>query len=566
MKLFHKTLIGLASLATLGSCTSEFEDINTNPNLIGEEDASAKYFLTELMVRPYIPARYAYWRANLIHTDRYAGHFTFGHSVSWWSDELGYSYNGAYTDAAWDHYNGQLSTLKQLIDFTKPGGAFENELTYSVVMILKSHYYQLFTDTFGQIPYSDLFKEGVTLPKFDSQKDIYKGIIADLDAAMATIGDNTTTGDALENLGDNDLIYGGDLQKWKRFANTLKLKMAMRALGADGDDFAQGAINEALAAPLLDEGESALIEKDLEISQWAYSTYGDVWYNFGGGSDWTVGRELVNYLRDNNDPRLDKYVKPSLGGEFTLNRPAADEDQEGYDLFPKRTAFIKSIFDEAGAEYTWDDQGDKILITMPEETNYIGQPVRLSGQMSSLAQFGFFARPSELVISQKNAGGEATPETIILSAESFFLQAEAIVKGMATGDATSMYQMGIKEAMRVWGVDDGSIDAFLSTESMAMLDGTKEENLEKIAIQRWIASYTDGYEAWAIVRDTGYPSSLAEGVSDYDIYGPGNITAGGYPQRLRYGSGLQTSNPDNYQAAVASQGPDLQETKLWWAK
>ena len=272
----------------------------------------------------------------------------------------------------------------------------------------------------------------------------------------------------------------------------------------------------------------------------------------------------MNYLRDNNDPRLKKYTKPSEGGEFTLNRPTAEEDQAGYDLFPKRTDFLKSVFDEAGAQYTWDDQGDQIVITMPEEVNYIGQPIRLNGHMSSLAQFGFFARPSEEVIRKKNTGGTATPETIILSAESFFLQAEAAVTG--GGNAQALYQTGIKEAMKVWGVDDGSIDAFLATEEIAMLNGTNEENLEKIAIQRWIANYTDGYEAWSIVRDSGYPSTLASGVSDYEIYGPGTITAGAYPSRLRYGSGLQTSNPDNYNTAVQRQGPDMQETKLWWAK
>ncbi|GGZ21249.1 hypothetical protein GCM10007049_12370 [Echinicola pacifica] len=566
MKIFHKTILGLSTLAVLGSCTGDFEEINTNPNLIGEEDASAKYFLTQMMISPYIPARYAYWRANIIHADRYAGHITFGHNVSWWSDDLSYKYDAAYTDATWDHYNGQLSTIKQLLDFTQPGGAFENELTYSVVQIIKSHYYQLFTDTFGMIPYSDLYKEDINLPKFDTQKEIYQGIIADLDAAMATIGDNTSTGDALEDLGDNDVIYGGDLQKWKRFANTLKLKIGLRAQGAEGDDFSQQVINEAMAAPLLAEGESALIPKDLEINQWDYSTYGDVWYNFGGGSDWTVSRELVNYLRDNNDPRLEKYTKPSQGGTFTLFRPAQAEDPEGYQLFPKRTAFLKSIFDEAGAEYTWLDNGSEVIVTMPEETNNIGQPVRLSSEMKPLVQFGFFSRPSELVIAQKNSGDAATPETVILSSESLFMQAEAILKGYGTGNAQALYQAGISEAMKLWGVDDASISTYLSSEDMALLNGTSEENLEKIAIQRWIAHYTDGYEAWSIVRDTGYPASLAAGVTDYDLYGPGTIAAGAYPQRMRYGSGVQTSNPDNYNQATSTQGADLQETKLWWSK
>ncbi|MEN8250278.1 MAG: SusD/RagB family nutrient-binding outer membrane lipoprotein, partial [Bacteroidota bacterium] len=119
---------------------------------------------------------------------------------------------------------------------------------------------------------------------------------------------------------------------------------------------------------------------------------------------------------------------------------------------------------------------------------------------------------------------------------------------------------------KVWGVDDGAADAFIAAEGMALLNGTQAENLEKIAIQRWIATYTDGYEAWAIVRKTGYPSTLAAGVSDNDIYAPGTITAGAYPQRMRYGSGAQAANPTNFDAAIARQGEDLQETILWFAK
>lgn len=570
MKILHKIFTVLLISVALGACTSDFEEENINPNLIVAEDASAKFFLTEAMLRPYLPNRFAYWRGNLIHADRYGGHFTFGHSRCWWSDGLGYQFNGGYTDATWGHFNGYLPTIKQVLDFTAPGGQFENELTHAVALIIKSHYYQLYTDTFGEIPYSDLFKEGIDLPKFDTQKEIYQGIIADLNTAMATIGDETSTGNVNEDLGSNDIIYGGDLQKWKRFANTLKLKVAMRANGAPDNDFSEAAIQEALGQPLLMEGESAVIEKDLEISQWQYATYGDIWYNFGDGSNWTVGRELVNFLRDNNDPRLEKYTQPSLGGDFTLQRPSASDDAEGYDLFPKRTAFIREVLDEAGAVYTWTeleaDGTETIEITMPEEENYVGQPVRLNGRMAGLAQYGFFSRPSEAVIQRKNQGGAATPETVLLSSDAFFLQAEAAVRGLTSGDAQALYQTGIRESMRLWEVSDGSIEEYIATQDMAMLNGSMEENLRKIAMQRWAAHYTDGYEAWAIVRDTGYPASLANGVDDYEIYDPGTIEQGDYPQRLRYGSNLQASNPSGFETALSRQGDNVQGTTLWWAE
>jgi hypothetical protein len=131
--------------------------------------------------------------------------------------------------------------------------------------------------------------------------------------------------------------------------------------------------------------------------------------------------------------------------------------------------------------------------------------------------------------------------------------------------AQTLYQEGIRQAMKLWGVGDGDIETYLSEEPYALLNGTMEENMAKIATQRWIMSYTDGFEAWAIVRDMGYPAELAQGVSDIDIFGFGDIN-GNYPQRLRYGNSASNKNPQNYSAALAVQGPDAQDTKLWWAK
>ena len=119
--------------------------------------------------------------------------------------------------------------------------------------------------------------------------------------------------------------------------------------------------------------------------------------------------------------------------------------------------------------------------------------------------------------------------------------------------------------MRIWNVDDAAIETFISTEDMALLNGSADENLEKISIQRWIAAYTDGSEAWAIVRDSGYPSELAAGVSDYDLYSAGTLN-GAYPQRMRYGTNAYNTNGPNTEAANAAQGPDMQGTTLWFAQ
>ena len=118
--------------------------------------------------------------------------------------------------------------------------------------------------------------------------------------------------------------------------------------------------------------------------------------------------------------------------------------------------------------------------------------------------------------------------------------------------------------MAIWGISGGDADAYITSQAIADISaGTMDEKLEKIAIQRWLASYTDGFEAWAVVRDTGYPSELAAGVSNQTIFALGTLN-GLYPQRLRYGSGAQ-ENP-NFNAALDAQGPDVQGTTLWFAQ
>lgn len=546
------------------SCTEDFVEINTNPNAITSSEASAAYFLPKAQYKLLSPDRYPYWRAQLIHADRYAGYFTFGFHNSWWSDELGYSFHGGYTGAAWGMYGGYFGTINTYLLLTQPGGDFENPLSHAVGLILKSFYYQQYTDVFGMVPYSEAGNPDILLPKFDSQKDIYKGILADLSSAMETIGDNTVTGDGVENIAENDLFFQGDLQKWKAFANSLRLRVALRALGAEGDDFAEGEINKALAESFMEEGDGAILKEDNVISEWNACSYGDIWHAFGAGGNWKVSQTMINFLRDNNDPRLSIYAKPAEGGTVTVTRPDQTEDPDGYAAFPARVAFILAVLDEAGVDYTYEDNDPDYSITMAEDTYYVGQPTRLSARVKALARYELFSDPSDYIIGTSKVDPNVAPEIAMSTAEVFFLRAEAAVRGYG-GDAEALFQSGIRASMVYWGVAEGDIDTYIAATDLAKLNGTEEENLGKIAVQRWIANYTDGFEGWATVRDSGYPTQLAAGVEDADIFGFGD-TDGAFPQRMQYGGGAYDTNGASVEAANAAQGPDKQDTKLWWAK
>lgn len=545
------------------SCTSDFDDINTKPDGFTQDELSAKYFLTSPQVNLFGTSRFAYWRGTLIHGDRFAGQFCFGHDQSWWSDELGYKYNGGYTDATWDWMAGAIGGIDNFIKLTQTGGDFENKKMYAVGKILKSLYFQKFTDIWGMVPYSEAGKEDITLPKFDTQKTIYQGVIAELDEAMAIIGEETATGVGIEDLGQNDVYYNGDLQKWKKLANTLKLRMAMRALGAEGADFAETAIKKAVAAPLLEtEDENCLLVKDIEISQWSSACYGDIWHNFGTGSDWTVSKYVIDALRNNNDPRLSTYARPAKGGVAKIVKP--EKNNENHQA---RLNFLLQTLSNAGVDYTTSQDGDTTIIEVPQNTYYIGQPVRINEDTKPYTIYDFFSIPEEKIVAKKDKKSIMRPEIVLTTSEAYFLRAEAALRGYSSENAQAMFEEGIKQAMLLWGISEVDVATYIANEDAAKLTGTLNEKVGKIALQRWLANYTNGFEAWAIINDYSYTNftKLSEGVEHLVIFGSGDIN-GKFPTRMRYGNGAINTNGKNVEGAIAVQGPDEMDTPLWWAK
>ncbi|MCD6543618.1 MAG: SusD/RagB family nutrient-binding outer membrane lipoprotein, partial [Flavobacteriaceae bacterium] len=443
MKNIIKNISMVLMLILMSASCSDFDEINQRPNAFSSDEVSAKYFLTSTQIRLYAPDRYPYWRAQLIHADRFSGQFTFGHHGSWWSDGLSYSYSSGYTNAAYGWMAGYNGGLTSYLNFVKEGGDLENERYFAIGLIMKGLYYQMYTDTFGMLPYTEASDPDIITPVYDNQAEIYKGIIDELNTAMQIIGDHPNTGEGVDLLTKNDLFFNGDLQKWKKLANTLKLRLALRALGAPDAGFADTAINEAMQSDvLMHSDENALMEKDIEISQWANAAYGDVWWNFGGlGSKWNVGKTLIDYLRNNNDPRLSIYANPIESGEVVINKPGSGGGADNFDLY---IAFILSQLDDAGVNYTANATSEKVSIVVADDKPYyVGQPTRLNGEIKFAARYELFSSPADIVVNKKNNDTPISPEIVMTAAEGNLLKAEAIVKGFGSGgDAQSFYQEG----------------------------------------------------------------------------------------------------------------------------
>lgn len=547
------------SLIFAVSCTDDFNEINEQPDALSVSDVSAKFFVTNIQKGLFKPVAGALWFGQIFHQDQYAGQHSGGHSQYAWDGNFGWEYTAWLQEGTNGWLAGYNSSLTSYLKQVGEGGALENDQYYAIGLIMKGLYYQLYTDQVGMIPYSEASDPDIKLPKYDEQIDIYKGVIAELNEAISLIGSNTTTGEGVNLLRENDVIFNGDMQKWKQLANSLKLRMALRAHGAPGEDFASAAVSEAISSGVLANSD-ALFESYNQVSNiWVeHSSYGDIYYGFGEIGQWKMGEPLINALSSVNDPRLSLMSKPSPGGTVSLDISEASDTQ---------IAFLKSTLDNAGlvldTDYSWTQTSSELTITMAENTNYVGLPLRLSPNIKGLFNGKLFSSPADIVVNKSNEGKEISPFIVMSAADSHFMVAEAIVKGLASGDAAGHYQTGLEYAMNLWGT---SLTSDFSSSEMGSLTGSVEEKLEKIATQRWIANYTNGYEAWSIVRDTGYPTSAITTSSDNSIRSLSGEMNGGYANRLRYISSAYTSNADNIQAAVSKQGPDVKTTKLWWAK
>ncbi|MDB9730343.1 SusD/RagB family nutrient-binding outer membrane lipoprotein [Flavobacteriaceae bacterium] len=547
------------------SCTHDFNQINEQPDALSTEDVSAKFFVTTVQQQLLRPTMIPLWFGDVIMPDQFSGQSSNGWAGSDWTGDLGWVYNSFYTDlGCWDWLAGYNSTLTSYMNNVGEGGALEDDMYYALGLIIKGFYYQQFTEAFGMIPFSEASDPNITLPKYDEQIDVYKGIIADIDKAIAIIGSNVDAGTGFGILRENDVVFNGNMQNWKKTANSLKLRIALRAHGSQGEDFSANAASEAISSGVLADADALFEGYAEETNIWGGSaSYGDIWNNFTG-SQWKVSEAMINIMKSSNDPRLSKIAVPSVGGTMTIVKPT---DGEGVSLIADHVAFVKSTLDKSGlildTDYTWTETAVDLTITMPENTNYIGMPSRLSPKIKGYMPDYLFSNPADIITQKTNEGKPLFPTILMTSADSHFMIAEAIVKGLASGDANNYYQIGLAKAMAIWETSPTS--DFLGS-NMGSLNGTVEENLEKIATQRWLVNYTNGYESWSIVRDTGYPTTAVITSDNNDIYSFAGEMNGLQAQRLRYGTSVYGSNGENVNIALSKQGPDNMTTKLWFAK
>lgn len=387
---------------------------------------------------------------------------------------------------------------------------------YNMARIVKAYSLMALTDTYGDIPYVDAgkgFTEQILFPKYDAQQTIYPDIIKELTEATAAL-------DAAKPIEVADVLYSGNIAQWKKFGNSLLLRAGMRLSKVDPAQ-AQQIVQRAFQGGVIDaNADNAVVRHDAN-----YTNPVSVTLNSTEANNFYLTAPFVTYLKSTNDPRLAsiavRYVGAKSGPEQTAAKASTDPAVQ------------------IGMPLGYDNSG------IPAVATSLG-----------LASFYDFSQ-----LDRTRMGKLAAPFFIVTAAQNQLLLAEAAQRGWVTGNVADFYNKGVRlhmEQLAAYGenvaIPTASIDAYLMANPF---DSSKA--LEQINTQYWIASFLNGFEAFANFRRSGFPALTPNPF-------PGKDISGAFIRRLTYPNSEISVNSANVKEAIARMGADNLDTRVWWDK
>lgn len=500
---FTRLSVALAGFAALSAmaCSTDLTGLNINPNSPTSAPAATLFTgATRSTVQTFNGSF-----QTLSMTSLFAQHIA---QIQYIDEDRGHVRSGVIDGLFAGQYTGPLEDYQKVID---QGTAAATPNISAPAQVMQSWIYQNMTDLWGDIPYSEALTGDaatpILKPKYDTQQSIYTAVLAKLTAAATAMAPGITIADP--GYGAADIIYGGDVTKWVKFANSLRARMAMRISKADPAK-ANTELTAALAAGVMTSNA------DNARLVWP----GDGVYDnplaatFATRDDHRVAKTLADALNSLSDPRLPIFAQPTV----------AD---------PTKYAGMQNGLDNTFTAAFFNTTSRPGTIFYPGSTVY--------GTYGSSA-------------------GKKTPSYLLTYAEVSFIKAEAANRGMAgltPAQAATFYADGVTASITQWGGTAAQAAAYLAQPSVAYVPGAT--GLQRIGLQKWIALFTQGTEAWSEWRRTGNPSTIVMGPKMYpDVQCQ--------PVRLPYSGNEQAVNSVSLAAAVAAQGADTPCTRFWWAK
>jgi hypothetical protein len=509
-------IVSLIAVLCFMSCTDGFEEKNQDPYAIKKVDPGL------LLTGAQRGMNAGNWDGEQTIVQQYVNAYNAGATA-------GFQFNedvDGYNTPRWGIYTGVITSLVQIIYLTKDDPAYQN--LYNIARIWKAYAFMTLVDTYGDVPYYEAglgFIKGINYPKYDKMADIYADLYNELKTATADLS-------ASNEYVTGDLFFGGSTSpspaltatqvgKWKKVGYSLMLRLGMRYSKLDQTK-AASIVQEAFTGGVIQSNSdnvftnlySSAVPNNFSNLQRTVSPY--FYY---------LAEPFVNQLKSTGDPRL-KYIGASyaLPQTTTSTRDTTRANQFGFPIGYDQVSVLKA-------------------------PGYRGT----KGGGQNYTQLNYQVVANNLA-----------PAFFITNSQTQLLLAEAKFRGWITGGLTpkEYYEAGVKAAMDEWSLFPGVLTPAVSnTEKNNYLLRPEvayndTDALRLINTQYWICSVTNGAEAFANWRRSGFP------VLQPNMYN--NNLNGGFVRRMAYPNSEASQNPNSYSAAVASMNGDGLVQRVFW--
>lgn len=537
MKIIKYSSVVLGAAMLFSSCTSDFEELNTRPDaiiadnvnasLLGQAFAQSQFFGMKGDAGPF-------QLYQSLFGDLYAQYFA-NTQINFDSDR--HIQVGGWSNGAWvEFYNATAPQVKFVEDYSAENGlTVENALA----KIWKVQVYHRMTDYWGPIIYSEFGNQERSVA-YDTQESIYRSFFVTLDEAVAVLKANAG-GSAFAS---HDQIYEGSVDKWLVFANSLRLRLAMRCKYVD-PNLAKSEAEKAVADGVMTSNDDNAMLVTTINSRNPYWTITD-WGEF------RMSATMESVLKGYDDPRISVYFSPVVGVDLNEDGVISDAEKDP---------------DGDGSLYEGLRNGHA-------KVDIVATLNRVHSDMGT-----------EFLNAGRGGSAAGAPIRVMSAAEVYFLRAEGALENWAMGGtAQELYNKGIESSLKErTAASDAEIAAYIASTNTPIptndawgtpassdipvafeVAGSKERQLEQIITQKWLALYPDGVEAWAEARRTGYPKMFARLNSENS-----DVPKDQMMRRLIFAESEYSNNADAVNAAaqlpeLVSRGGNKNSTRLWW--
>lgn len=518
MKSSKYLIIAASAILIFSDCKKELLKQNTNPTQIGGDQYDPNLLLTTVQLNYTGSADFQgeNWETEWGEIGGFIQHTASVNTGFYPGDK--YLNNNAGFGYYFDHaYPYQVQPVVELYQLTLNKPQYAN--LHQVARMMKALVFERLTDLYGDVPYSEAglgYYQRIYTPAYDKQQDIYADLLKEVSQAIDSLDENA-------DKPTGDVFYANNpsqIDEWKKFGNTLLLRMAMRLTKIDPAT-AQQYVTKAADKTFKSNADNAIVQhqagNDLTRNK-------DTWeINGQDSADLKLCSTYIDFLKKNNDPRL-----PVIAWIYAT-KDYKPQDQRG----------LPPGYIVGGLNPKYD---------ITKDTADYDTTLGMQG----------FSRLSNIILTNE------APNFVLTYAESELLLADAAKRwGIGSdSDAAVHYRNGVTAAMTqlaAYGnnavIKDNDIKTYLKAHPYVDSTGLKQINT-----QYWACEIMNEYEAWSNWRRTDYPELTP---TDF----PGNITGGKIPRRLQYPAGQKFSNPDSYNAAVARlPGGDELTSRMWWDK